>query len=107
MTGLLSREIEETTVTGSSSYFATKSEVRVDHELLRNLIVTGYVGYQNDSFEGIRRDDSYYRAGLGARYLIDRNFTAEAGYGYRVRDSNLSNNDFNENLLFIRLVGKL
>jgi len=107
VTGVLSREIEETTVTGSSSYFATKSEVRVDHELLRNLIVTGYVGYQNDSFEGIRRDDSYYRAGLGARYLIDRNFTAEAGYGYRVRDSNLSNNDFNENLVFIRLVGKL
>ena len=107
VTGLLSREIEETTVTGSSSYFATKSEVRVDHELLRNLIITGYVGYQNDSFEGIRRDDSYYRAGLGARYLIDRNFTAEAGYGYRVRDSNLSNNDFNENLVFIRLVGKL
>lgn len=107
VTGQLSREIEESTVMGSSSYFATKGEVRVDHELLRNLIVTGYAAYQNDSFEGISRDDNYFRIGFGARYLIDRNFSAEAGYSYRARDSNLRNNDFDENLAFFRLVGKL
>jgi hypothetical protein len=107
VTGNLSREIEETTQTGSSSYFATKSELRVDHELLRNLILTGYIGYQQDDFKGIRRADDYYRAGVGARYLANRNFTLEGGYNFRRRDSNVANADFTENVIFLRLIGKL
>lgn len=107
VTGLLSREIEETTQLGASSYFATKSEVRIDHELQRNVIVSGHVGYQNDDFEGIRRDDDYYRVGVGARYLINRNFSAEGGYTFRKRDSNVTNADFNENVIYLRLSGRL
>ena len=107
VTGSVSRDIEETTRIGSSSYFATKADLRVDHELLRNLIVSGNAGYQQDSFQGTSRDDSYYRAGIGAKYLFDRNFTLEGGYAFRTRDSNGPNADFDESVVFLRLVGRI
>jgi hypothetical protein len=107
VTGKVSREIEETTATNSSAYFLTKAEVRVDHELLRNLILTGYLAYQQDDFEGISRKDDYFRAGASGRYLFNRNFSAEAGYSFRTRESDLANNDFNEHLIMLRLVGRL
>jgi hypothetical protein len=107
VSGTISREIEETTVGNSSSYFSTKAEARVDHELLRNLILTAFLAYQQDSFQGIDRDDSYYRAGFGTRYMFNRNLSAEGGYTYRHRDSNVANSNFSENIVFVRLVGKL
>ncbi len=107
VTGALSREIEETTLAGSSSYFATKADLRVDHELLRNLIVSANLGYERNSFEGISRDDNYYRAGIGARYRIDRNFVLEGGYSFRTRDSDARNSDFDENVFFMRVTGRL
>jgi hypothetical protein len=107
VTGKISREIEETTIAGSSSYFSTKAEIRVDHELLRNLILTGFVAYQQDDFKGINREDDYLRVGLSGRYLFNRNLSAEVGYSYRTRESTVANGDFDENIIMLRLVGKL
>jgi hypothetical protein len=107
ITGKISREIEETTVNNSSAYFATKAEIRVDHELLRNLILTGYLSYQHDDFAGVSRDDDYFRVGANGRYLFNRNFSTEAGYSFRTRQSNLANNDFDEHLIMLRLVGRM
>jgi hypothetical protein len=107
VTGKLSREIEETTQNGASAYFATRGEVRVDHELLRNFILTGFVAYQQDDYKGIKRDDDFYALGLSGRYLFNRNFAAEAGYTFRARDSNLANSDYEENLIMVRLIGRM
>lgn len=103
ITGTLDRDVEETTLANSPGYFQTRGELRVDHELLRNLILTGSLGYQNDDFQGIARNDDYYLAGLGAKYLIDRNFSLSGGYGYRTRESNISGSDFDENVVMVRL----
>ena len=99
----LTRDIEETTLSGASGYFATRSELRADHELLRNLLLNARLGYEQDSFDGIGRDDDYYSAGLGAKYLISRNFALSGGYAYRTRDSSAANSDFVENVVFLRL----
>lgn len=107
LTGTLDRDIEETTLANSPGYFSTRGEVRADHELLRNLILTASLGYQNDSFEGITRDDDYYLAGLGAKYLINRNFSLSGGYSYRTRESNIPGSDFDENVLMLRLSSHL
>jgi len=104
VTASLSRQIEETTVSGSSSYFATKAEARVDHELLRNVILSGSLKYQNDDFEGAPRDDQYYGAALSAKYLMNRNVSLEGGYAFRTRDSNSPGADFDENIVTIRFV---
>ena len=107
VTGSLSREIEETTLAGSSSYFATRGDLTIDHELRRNLILSASLGYEHDSYEGISRDDNYYRAGVAARYLIDRNFVLEGAYSFRTRDSNAPNSDFDENVFYVRVTGRL
>lgn len=107
VTGTLDRDIQETTQANASGYFQTKAELRVDHELLRNLILTASLGYQNDDFQGISRDDDYTLAGLGAKYLINRNFTLSGGYGYRSRDSNVTGGDFDENVVMVRLGAQL
>lgn len=107
ITGTVDRDIEETTLANSAGYFQTRAELRADHELLRNLILTGSVGYQNDSFEGITRDDDYYLAGLGAKYLINRNFSLSGGYSFRTRESNVPGSDFDENVVMLRLSSHL
>jgi hypothetical protein len=107
VTGRVSHDVQETVVPGASSYFATVAQLRVDHELLRNLILNASVGYENDSFEGISRDDNYYSGSAGARYLINNNFSLSGGYSYRNRDSSSSLINFDEHLVFIRLSSHL
>ena len=107
VTAGLTRDIEETTLSGASGYFATRTEVRVDHELLRNLLLNARLGYEQDAFEGISRDDDYFSAGLGAKYLMNRNFSLSGGYGYRMRESSAANSDFVENVIFLRLSAHL
>ena len=107
VTGLVSREVQETIITNSSSYFATKAEARVDHELLRNLILSGNVGFENDDFEGINRSDNFVVLGLGAKYLINRNFALSGGYSFRTRSSDAAGADFDDHVTFIRLSSHL
>lgn len=107
ITGNLSREIEETVLANSSAYFATRASIKADHELLRNLILNARIGYENDKFEGIDRRDNYYEAGLGATWLINRNFSLGGGYSYRTRNSNQPGTDFDENVVFLRLKAQL
>ena len=54
-------------------------------------------------FDGIGRDDDYYTAGFGAKYLINRNFALSGGYAYRTRNSSAASSDFDENVVFLRL----
>lgn len=103
VTGSLTREIEETVLRNSSGYFATRGEIRVDHELLRNLLLNASVGYEGDSFGGISRHDDSILTGVGAKYLIDRNFALSGGYGLRHRSSDVSDATFSEHTAFIRL----
>lgn len=107
LTGTLSREVEETILNNASGYFATRAEVRADHELLRNLLLNASLAYENDEFEGISRDDDYYLAGIGAKYLMNRFLSVSGGYGYRTRSSNAANADFDENVVFLRLTGQM
>src|SRR5690606_3242138 len=107
VTGTLSHEVEETILSNASGYFATRAEIRADHELLRNLLLNASIGYENDEFEGISRDDDYYLFGIGAKYLMNRYLSVSGGYGYRTRSSNQPNADFDENVVFLRLTGQM
>ena len=107
VTGEITRDVEETSVGTASSYFATRGVINADHELLRNLLLNANVGYEQDSFQGITREDDYYLAGLGAKYLLNRNLWLSGGYGYRTRSSNASGNNFDDHLVFLRLSTQL
>lgn len=99
--------IEETTTIGASGYNAQTAGVRVDHELLRNLLLNAHASYGSDDYDGIARTDDKISAGLGVDYLLNRNFTLGIGYDYTDNDSNVAGNDYKRNIVGLTLTGKL
>jgi hypothetical protein len=99
--------IEETTTSGASGYYAQSVGVRIDHELLRNVLLNGRVSYENDDYEGVSQTDDTVRAGLGVDYLLNRNFSLGLGYDYTDRSSNVTGEDFTRNKVSLTLTGKL
>ena len=69
------------------SYVQTAGSVRVDHELLRNVILSGRVGYETDDFKGYERNDDRFTGSLSGTYLINRHLGLTAGYSYLNEDS--------------------
>lgn len=102
-----SSTIEETTTVGASGYNAQTIGLRVDHELLRNLLFNARVSYEDDDYEGLTRNDDKLRAGLGVDYLLNRNFALGLGYDYTDNDSNVAGNEYERNVVGLKLTGKL
>ncbi|MCE9649107.1 MAG: outer membrane beta-barrel protein [Parvibaculum sp.] len=99
--------VEETTSVGASGYLSQTVGIRVDHELLRNVLLNGRVSYSNDDYEGINRTDDIIRAGLGVDYLVNRNFTLSLGYDFANKDSDVAGVDYTRNQIGLTLTGKL
>lgn len=105
--GSIEHTLEETTTAGASGKNDTKSSISVDHELLRNLILSSKVEYTNSSFVGIDRKDNDLKYVLGMNYRLFRNLTADVEYTYTNRQSNAEDSDYNKNAIMLRLTGQL
>jgi hypothetical protein len=75
------RSIEDVFDGTVDAFAQTTVGVDVDHELLRNLIVSGGVAYFDRDFEVRVRSDQEWRGEVGARYLVNR--VAEIGGSYQ------------------------
>lgn len=95
--------VEETTTPGASGYMDQSVGLRIDHELMRNVILGARVSYTNLDFEGIGRSDDIIRAGLGVDYLLNRNFSIGLGYSFADRDSNIGGLDYTRNEIGLTL----
>jgi hypothetical protein len=89
--GSFSQSVAETTLAGSSSSYETNLLFSVEHELLRNLLVSGSIGFVRDSYNGqsagnARKDDTY-GAAVGARYLMNRYVRLQADLSFSRRES--------------------
>lgn len=102
-----STAIVETTQFGASGNFQSTAGVEVQHELLRNLILIGRLGYQRDDFQGIDRTDNTVRARATARYLLNRNLSLDVGYEFATRDSDVRGADYDRHLVRVGLTGRL
>lgn len=85
--GQFSQAIAETTLQGASSSVESSVSLTVEHELLRNVLVLGSLGYTRDDYQGVTRTDNTYGANVGGRYLLNRNWKATADVTYSKRDS--------------------
>jgi hypothetical protein len=113
----LEQSIEESSDLFFSGYLQTRGAVRLDHELLRNLIVRIRGSVEKQDYKGIEdaeRDIYYYLAELGIQYLMNRHLYIKAGYKYVQREeqnnlvsSGVLDQDFRVNQVFIRLEGQL
>jgi hypothetical protein len=97
----------ESTDINSSGYNSTGIGVTVDHELLRNLILSAGAGFRYDDFEGISREDKFFTGSAGASYLMNRWLSLGARYTYSNRNSNEAGNDYDRNLISLLLTAKL
>jgi hypothetical protein len=82
-----SRGVQDAAITGSPAYIAEIASLQADHELLRNLILTGRVGFEDDNYNGVDRKDRNANAYVAAKYLLNRVVGLTLSYTYLDQDS--------------------
>nr|WP_272886849.1 outer membrane beta-barrel protein [Phenylobacterium aquaticum] len=80
-----SRSIKDSAALKVASYIANTASIRVDHELLRNVLLSANIGTGKDEYQGSTREDKVTSAGLRGTYLVNRNVGLTAGYAYEKR----------------------
>jgi hypothetical protein len=68
-------------------YITEEYGLRVDHELLRNVILTGSARFGNRDYQTIAREDEYNEWELGADYLLNPNAAVRFRYQHDEVDS--------------------
>jgi hypothetical protein len=98
-----------TAATSSPGYLETAAAINVDHELLRNLLLNGNVGYVNDDYQNITRSDNYYSAGAGVKYLLIRNLYLGGTYTWQRLKSNGASEatPYDRNIIMLRISTQL
>ncbi len=100
------KSVKETTLVGASGIDAIDLGLRLDHELLRNLLAGVFFDYTHDDYKGVTFTNTYTTFGPRLTYLWNRNFNAELEYAHRRKDSDLSSTDYTENRFTISVTGK-
>lgn len=107
----IDRATQGATTINTGGRLTTDVGIKVDHELRRNIILTGQVAYSRAQFEevGFSRTDNTYSIGGAARYLVNRYAYVQVGgeYGWRDSDQTMPSVDFNRTLIELSLVLQL
>jgi hypothetical protein len=82
-----SRAVGDAGIINSAGFLSSDASAEVDHELLRNLILSGNVSYGNDRYNGIDRTDNRAGAGISAHWLLNRNLGLTFAYNYSNQQS--------------------
>jgi hypothetical protein len=90
-----------------SSNLRSRIALRVDHELLRNVLIGGRIAYRRDDFQAADRVDDRYDVGPDITYLLNRYLSVGAGYTFTSRASDDSNREYTRNLITLRLNAQL
>ena len=71
----------------SSVAFDTAVGVHVDHELRRNILLLGDLGYEEQDFQDIDRKDKITSVSAGVGYKLNRRARVDFTYAFRNQDS--------------------
>jgi hypothetical protein len=69
------------------SYLQSQVGLQLDHELLRNLILSGRAGYETDTYTGAQRNDDRITASVRGTYFVNRHLGVTATYSFLDDDS--------------------
>ena len=94
-----SRSVQEAVGIGASGFVSSNVGLRVDHELLRNVVFGAHGTYGQDVYQGAPRTDNRTGAGLTLNYLMNRRVGFRVGYDYlKLNSTGASHiNDYNDN----------
>ena len=109
ITASASRTIQDAGIVGSAGYLSSQVGGKIDHELLRNVIVSGQVSYSEDAYNAVDRDDQRVNASLAATYLINRYYgvTTTVSYLDQSSDGAFAGPSYDVTPLFVSLVGQV
>ena len=98
------RTIEESVRNNAVSYTRTQGQVRVDHEYLRNVILSAELGLDRRDYEDPNEHATDGYGILSARWLINRNLSLVGSYQHSRRlDSSSTIEEYDRNLFLLRL----
>lgn len=113
--GTVSRTVTETTLfdvnsvgddTPAAGILGTLFDLQVEHELQRNLLLKGAATYIKQNFENTVRDDDLIETQLSARYLMNRNFSLDASYQFKYRDTTAQGQDYKRHIFMVSLTAQ-
>jgi hypothetical protein len=79
------RYIENVALATSPGSLTTRFDLGADHELLRNLILTGDLEYENGDYIGVKGHADLGGASFGLKWMLDRHYTINYNVSARVR----------------------
>lgn len=82
-----SRSIEESTALGSQGYISNNIGASIDHELMRNVLLSAAYAHGKDNYRGVDRDDKRDNFSATATYLLNRRVGLFLTYNYLKQDS--------------------
>lgn len=101
ISGAAERSVIDPGIVLSSAAVETTVSARADHELRRNVILTGEARFTNFDFENINRDDDRITARVGATWKVNPNIWLDGSFELTDQSSNVQ--DFSENRLLFGL----
>ncbi len=107
VTALASRTLRETNIEDTSIIVDTGLDLRVDYEVLENLVASPRGSLHTEHFDDSGRDDTVITLGFGLTYFINPYFQAGLDYVYGERNSNVDGEGFRSNTVAVRLTGAL
>ncbi|SED88529.1 hypothetical protein SAMN05444161_4290 [Rhizobiales bacterium GAS191] len=96
-----STQLVETTLAGSPGAVERQLGLEVSHALLRNLIITGTLGWTRDQFQANPERDTTVTAGVKAEWKLNRNMVIKASFLHTQETSNVAGRAFGENTYLI------
>ena len=103
------RQVIDAADPSAISFTSSDVGVQVDHELRRNIILSGRAGYQYNDYSGIDRQDSRPSLSVSSTYLLNRHVGLTAAYSYISQDSSgvARDRNFSVNVVSLSIVLQL
>ncbi|MEO0881135.1 MAG: outer membrane beta-barrel protein [Pseudomonadota bacterium] len=99
VTGTVSRNTSDIGLVDSAAVTNTSGRLRIDHELLRNVLLYADGGIFATDFSDEDRDDRFFDVGLGSVYKINKRVHLEGFYRHTNRDSSILTEEFSQNIV--------
>jgi len=106
VTATVNRDVGDSGIIGSAGFLATNGGIQIDHELMRNVILTANATVGQDQYQGISRTDDLWGAGVSANWLLNRAVGITFAYAHLNQSSHGADRgpSFGDNRLTVSLV---
>lgn len=101
------RGVNQTSLADASGTVTSFADLTVDYALGDRLVLSPSGAFRRDDFGDNDRDDTTYLGRLGLTYFLNDNLRIEADYEYSHRDSDVDGQDYDRNVVMVKLTGKL